>query len=132
MEKQKIERLAEEIRQFLDDNFINGDCRIFFNGICWEHGAEDRQETWDTERKVFLDAPERREWKVIEGISPKDYFDHADGIISMSFEGGFYDVLNSEEWVSYIENEKEFTELLKKYGCYYELGNAWNLSIYEK
>lgn len=49
----------------------------------------------------------------------------------MSFEGPFYEVLNGYAgdygWVV----EEKFSDLLKKYGVYYELGNAWNLSLYQ-
>ena len=130
MTKKKIEKLARDIRKFLDDNFLNGDCRIYFNGMCWEHGTEDEPWTLDSEHKEFLELPKRTGWKVIEEIDPKDYFDYAGGVISMSFEGSFYDVVNGY-YKSDFEKEMQFSELLGKHGCYYELGNAWNLSIFE-
>lgn len=130
MTKKKIEQLAREIRKFLDDNFLNGDCRIYFNGMCWEHGSEDEPMTWDPDHKEWIDLPKRNGWNVIEKISPKDYFDYANGIICMSFEGGFYDVVNFYSENAY-KKQDEFYNLLQKHGCYYELGNAWNLSVYE-
>ena len=128
MTKRKIERLAREIRKFLDDNFLNGDCRIYFNGMCWEHGKEDEPMVWDANHKEWLDLPKRNGWNVIEEINPKDYFDYANGIICMSFEGTFYDVMNGELW----KKQDEFHELLAKYDCYCEHGNSWNLSIYQR
>lgn len=130
MTKRKIEQLAREIREFLDDKFLNGDCRIYFNGMCWEHGTEDDPYTWDENGKEWLELPKRSGWNVIEEINPKDYFEYASGIICMSFEGSFYDVMNGYS-KSDFKKQDEFYNLLQKYGCYYELGNAWNLSVYE-
>ena len=130
MTKKKIEQLAREIRKFLDDNFLNGDCRIYFNGMCWEHGSEDEPMIWDSDHKEWIDLPKRNGWNVIEKISPKDYFDYASGIICMSFEGSFYEIMNA--WYEFqFKKQNEFYEMLQKYGCHYELGNAWNLSIYQ-
>ena len=48
----------------------------------------------------------------------------------MSFEGPLYDVLNAYV-PGWVKKEDEFRKLFEKYGFYYELGNAWNLSAYE-
>lgn len=129
MTKNRIEKLAMAIRDFLDNHFLNGDCRIYFNGMCWEHGTEDSMVTWDAEHEEYLEIPKRNGWKVIENINPKDFFEYAGGIVSMSFEGSFYDAMNG--WSKYnIKMQDAFQELLGKFGCYYELGNAWNLSVY--
>ena len=62
--------------------------------------------------------------------NPKDYFEYAGKILSMSFEGPLYDILNyGFEWGS--KWEEEFLEIFKKHGYYYELGNAWNLTAVE-
>ena len=129
--KSEIERIATAIKQFLDNNFLNGDCRIYFNGICWRHGTGDSPFTWDKEKCAYIDdKPCRTEWKTIEDINPKDYFEYANGFISMSFEGELYDVLNGVTNFDF-EMQEQFQNLLKGFGCYYELGNTWNLSIYE-
>ena len=130
MTKKKIEKLAWAIRRFLDENYLNGDCRIYFNGKCWDHGSEDEPMTWIAETKDYIDVPNRTEWTVIESIDPHRYFDYADGIICMSFEGSFYDVMNGYYSGDFKKQDK-FWNLLKEYGCYYELGNSWNLSVYE-
>lgn len=129
--KKEIERIANAIKQFLDENYLNGDCRIYFNGICWDHGVGDSPFTWDNKKCVYVDdEPSRTEWKTIEDINPKDYFEYANGFISMSFEGELYDVLNGVTNFDF-EMQEQFRELLESFGCYYELGNTWNLSIYE-
>ena len=47
----------------------------------------------------------------------------------MTFEGPLYEALN---YGGYDENpwqtEEELTAIFRKYGLYYELGNAWNLT----
>lgn len=128
MTNQKKRKLAREIRDFLDAHYVNGDCRIYFCGICWEHGEEDTPFTW--ENHTFVDVPTRTGWRVIEGVSPKSFFNWASGDVCMSFEGGFYDVMNpgsSED----VRLNNEFEALLQRNGCYCELGNTWNLSIYD-
>lgn len=134
MDKNKIEKLATEIKQFLDDNCLNGDCRIYFNGKCWDHGTEDDGMVWDETTKEYRETDERTPWKTIENINPRDYFEFAGGIISMSSEGSFYYVINP--WYAdfpnlYEKYQMQFEKILQKYGCYFEPGEAWNLSIYE-
>lgn len=48
--------------------------------------------------------------------------------ISMSFENDLYDIFNYDMCESI---RQDFEELFKKYGLYYELGNAWNLSLFQ-
>lgn len=109
----EIRVLATKIRDFLDEYWIAGDCRIYFNGMCWEHSIGDEG------------------WKRIDDIDPKDYFEYAGGIISMSFEGILYDIFNGYTNLVGQELAKKFGQLLRRYSCYYELGNSWNLSIHE-
>lgn len=65
---------------------------------------------------------------------PKNYFDFAGDFMSMSFEGPLYDVMNyyNDFLSGYDEKRQEELEgIFKKYGKYSELGNAWNLSLYD-
>ena len=63
--------------------------------------------------------------KVRENVDPKRYFKYVrePNIFSMSFEGRLYEILNYEDMFV-------FENIFKKYGLYYELGDAWNLSAY--
>ena len=64
---------------------------------------------------------------------PRAYFEFAGDFLSMSFEGPLYDILNHyDDFVpGYDEKrEAELSKIFEKYGKYYELGNAWNLSLY--
>lgn len=61
-------------------------------------------------------------------IEPTFEYHPEPNILSMSFEGPLYDLLN---YNCGSETEEKFSKILKKYGLYFELGNAWNLSCYE-
>lgn len=68
----------------------------------------------------------------LENVNPKDYFEYVgENILCMSFEGPLYELLNCYVPLSYYNSvEGEFRGILQKYGLYYELGNAWNLSTF--
>lgn len=62
---------------------------------------------------------------VEDNMDPRNYFEYVrePNILSMSFEGTLYDILNNHDMFA-------FQDLFSKYGLYYECGNAWNLSAY--
>ena len=113
--KTDIERLANEIIAFLEANDIASDVSIYYNGNVVRSKTEYKG---DGEYSYI--------WVKTENVDPHKYFEYAayDHILSMSFEGGLYDVLN------YSGGRKmdKFMKILEKYGLYYELGNSWNLT----
>lgn len=115
------EQLATEIFNWLVDHEMWVDVHIYFNGKCWSTNNEYLTEFCYNERRYF-------EYEV----DPKRYFEYVrePNILSMSFEGDLYDVLNAycRGW---IRLEAEFQAIFQKYNLYYELGNAWNLSVYK-
>ena len=115
----KREELATEIFNWLVDHELWADVCIYFNGKRWCTHDAKLEEFCYNERRYFEDEAE-----------PKNYFEYVrePNILSMSFEGGLYEVLNG---YVYEKLEEEFSKILEKYGLYYELGNAWNLSCYE-
>lgn len=113
----KIEKMAKEIRDFLNKHELWEDVRIYFNGKAYATDDGKGNYSYNDPNKLY----------VLEDVDPRDYFEYVGDILSMSFEGGLYDLLNYEFGKTY----NEFNELIKKFGCYYELGNAWNLSLYE-
>ena len=119
----QTEQLATEILDFLVAYGMWVDVRIYFDGKVWDsYNKETEQFHYNEKDKVYVDKAE-----------PKDYFDYVaePHILSMSFEGTFYDVLNgTSERAFRLQNQ--FNNILKKYGLYYELGNAWNLSLYQE
>lgn len=122
--KTKEEKLAKDIIDWLLKKGIFDDTFIYVNGK--RYGTYDGEghynygtDSWD---KVYVE----------EDKDPKDYFEYAGPHLSMSFEGPLYDVLNyGWEYEGYQKWEEELTEIFKKYGYYFELGNAWNLTAVE-
>ena len=113
--KIKIEEMANEIIDYLKRNNLETDVCIYFNNkrICFEND-------WD--RRVECLVPYE---KVEENINPLDYFEYANEkhILSMSFEGDLYEKIN-------YGNTDKLDKIFEKYGLYYELGHAWNLSVF--
>lgn len=112
--KSLIEQLVDDITAFLDKNHMqDGVCIYFNNKRIVSEGF------FDGENLTY-------KWMQEENIDPHDYFDYAayNHILSMSFEGTLYDVLNF-----YFGNrEVQFRQIFENYGLYFELGNAWNLT----
>lgn len=115
------EQLATEIFNWLVDHKLWVDVSIYFNGKRWSTANKDHTEFCYNERRYF-------EYEA----NPKDYFEYVNepNILSMSFEGTFYEVLNGYV-PGWTKLEEEFRNIFEKYGLSYQLGNAWNLTCYE-
>lgn len=113
--KTGIEQFANEVMNYLIKHELDMDVFIYYN-----NKRMSRKYDWRN-----LDAPPKL--IIEENISPLDYFEYAnyDHILSMSFEGPLYDSLNYSGYA-----EDGLHDLFEKYGVYWELGNAWNLSAY--
>lgn len=116
--KANIEQLAKEIMVFLEKEEMMSGVSIYYNG---------KVVRAKTEYNDFTDTFSYS-WETTENVDPHNYFDYAayDHILSMSFEGALYDVLN----YSGGRKDAEFCDIFERYGVYYEFGNAWNLSVY--
>lgn len=117
LSKTQIEDLADEIYQLLKKHDMWSDTFIYFNGC--RIGNKDAEGHYHYNGKVYMEPD----------MDPRTYFEYVnpDHILSMSFEGPVYHMLNYDEYPSV---RKKFDAIFKKYGLYYELGNAWNLSCY--
>lgn len=120
--KTKAEKCAKEIIQFCIKHNLGEDTLIYVNNKRFSFiGNEDFLEdlTWDNVR-------------VEDDVDPHLYLEWAGDFLSMSFEGGMWDVFNSN-WSNEIYDkwEQEISKIFSKYGKYYELGDAWNLSLYD-
>lgn len=120
MTKAKIRKLAEEIREFLLDRDMWVDTAIYFNGMAFS--TQDKDGFWYNDREHLVELPNE---------DPHNYFEYVGPYLSMSFEGPFYDVMNGYLGSYGFKVQDKFWELLHKYGLYYELGNAWNLTVYD-
>ena len=110
----KKTEIARKIESWMKKNDLLTDTRIYLNGKAWNYNSRGT--------KV-----------VMENIHATDYLEYGNNdTISMSFEGGLYNVLNyAYDSKHYEKLQAEFYDILGDYGYYYELGNAWNLSLYE-
>lgn len=55
-----------------------------------------------------------------------------DKTVTMVFEGDFYEMINGfKNGTEWVEMADEFHKLVDKYNLFYEIGNAYNLSLYE-
>ena len=118
--KQK-EQLATEIFEWLVEHEMWVDVCIYFNGIRWSTHNKETNEFCYNEHKYYEDEADS-----------KDYFEYVNepNILSMSFEGPLYHVLNAYV-PGWVKLEDEFRKIFEKYGLYYELGHAWNFTCYE-
>ena len=115
--KTNIEELAQEIITFLEKRQLANSVSIYFNNkVVRDRGDYDKDYNY---------IPK---WETTENIDPHDYFDWAayDHILSMSFEGDLYNVLN----YSWGKREEEFRAIFERHGLYYEFGNMWNITAY--
>ena len=117
MTERQIEKLAYEIRNFLLERELWIDTTIYFNGKAISTDDRDGHYAYNDPAKVF----------VLRKQDPKRYCEYAGGVLTMTFEGDFYEVMNYGFRPKVLE---EFRELLNKHGLYYELGHAWSLSVY--
>lgn len=106
--------LVKDICKFLEKYKVNQDVCIYAIGKrwCWTHQVGHK--------KLQLVCE--------ENLHPYEYFEYYNTkhILSMSFEGPLYDIINYSGGAVY----SELYEMLDRYGLYFELGNDWNLSCF--
>ena len=115
------EELAQAIYQLLLRHEMWLDVAIYYNGNRMSTSARDEtgKETFRYNGAPFIE----------NDINPHDYFSYAGPTLSMSFEGPMYRAVNYGGFDDFLS---AFDALLEEYGLYYELGNAWNLSVYPR
>lgn len=108
--EKKTAALAKDIYDYLIANGLWFDCAIYFNGKRWSTYG-----TAGTGKSV-----------IEEEADPHDYTEYAGDILTVIFEGPLYEALNygNDNW----ETEKQLRKIFEQYGCYFELGNSWNLT----
>jgi len=99
-----MRKLAYEIQDYLKERDYYYDVIIYFNGLAISS-------LWEGE----------------QGRDVSEYMEYYnEDTITMSFEGILYQVLNYN-----VQGYKEFKEFINSKGYYFEMGNAWNLALYE-
>lgn len=113
--KADIEQFANEIMDFLTQHKLDSGVSIYYNNKRIRHKYDLYNSDADAELVIE------------ENMNPFEYFQYGNRkhILSMSFEGPLYDSLNYSGY-----KEEELYKIFEKYGVYWELGNAWNLSAY--
>ena len=117
-----MEKIARAIYEWCKANGLWGDNIIYFDGKAWSN----ENEWYDTKGKqIDEDLYE------YENKNPLDYFEYANpDTLSMSFEGPLYYVLNAYT-PGWEKKAAELDNLLKSFGYYCELGDAWNFALYK-
>lgn len=115
-----MEQMAKAIYDWCIENEMWQYVIIYFDGKAWSSykrwGGEEGRRIGD---RLFE----------YEDKNPLDYFEYANpATLSMSFEGELYDMMNNGWFAKELES---FSKLINGFGYYYELGNAWNLSLYK-
>lgn len=120
------EKCAYEIIKLLIDNGLWVDTCVYANGKRWGckdvngDGRYHYDNTWDC---VFVE----------ENINPKEYFEYTGDFLCLSTESEFYYALNHYYYNDLCDTIlKPFNNILDKYGKYYEMGDTWNLALYDK
>lgn len=107
--KQKNREVATAIKHFITKYDMASDTSIYFNGICWRFDSDGNM-------------------KVLKDIKASDYFEYAnDKTVSVSTEGDFYNVLNMYDGYAMFD---EFVEFMDAHGASFEMGHAWNFSVF--
>lgn len=106
------EVIAAEIKRWLESHKMWWDCGLFVNGQEWRASSDGKTTIIERDPRDCLGE-----------------YAANDHIVSMWFEGPLYEVLNGY-WPGWTKLEAEFSAILSAYGLYYEMGEAFNLSLY--
>jgi hypothetical protein len=111
--EEKNQYVADTIKNWLLENNVGGDTRIYFNGMCYSSSGYGENTTY----------------KLLKNKRASDYTKYANNeTVTVTFEGDFYSIMNYNYCTGLRDS---FDELIKKLGYHYELGEAWNISLYE-
>ena len=116
----KFENMAKDIYNFCIDNDIWSDCIIYFDGM-----ALSSFSNWNnvSGKRVGIELYK------YEDKNPLNYFKYANpDTLSMSFEGELYDIVN-DFGCEFPGLYNDLNKIFEKYGCWYELGDSWNLTV---
>ena len=122
--------IVRDIINFLIENNLWLDISIYANKTCFTSIKPNMEQSDYNTREILTEHNSGIVYYYKDEAS--NYTQYCNGLVTMIFEGPLYHVLNYYDSMNYCnEIIMKFEELLKRYGLYYELGNAWNLGLYE-
>lgn len=118
----RLESLAQEIYQWLLSHEMWIDTSIYYDG----KRMSTSRKTGDKWEFRYNGEP-----FIEEGMDPRNYFDYVakNHIVSMSFEGPLCHLLAYGVGGEKLRNE--FHAIFDRRALYFELGDHWNLTVYE-
>lgn len=119
----RCEALAQDIQKWLREHEMWQDVSLYYNG---------KRMSTSTEVDGKFQSRYNGEPFIEDGYDPRDVTEYVakQHILTAVFEGPFYHVLNAYV-PGWAKLEAEFRVILAKHGCYYEMGEAFNLTCYE-
>ena len=116
----ELESLATELRSWLLEHDMWMDVTIYFDGKAFS--------TSDRNGHFYYNDPTHL--VEIENADPHEITEYAGELLTMTFEGPLYHLLNYGEPDWSLANE--FSSIFNKHGYWYEQSHAWDLTIYKE
>jgi len=131
-----IKKMAEGLLRYLIDNELFFDTRVYYHyknqWFCCQDEA--REYSYCRSKNISFEKVEHNHngkiytWYICP-LDPNDFFDYNGEYLSVSTEGRLYHLLN-EGWDEDWRTRSRLNNYFSYWGLYYELGNAWNFSLY--
>lgn len=129
-----IEKMAFGVMRYLIDKELFEDVRIYYHkGKTW-YALQNRKPDDKLNSTQIDHSHGKSNYMVykITDIDPHDYFEYNGDYLSMSFEGPLYECLNHTIFPFASDHINDhLRNYFSHYGLYFELGNQWNLSLYD-
>ena len=126
-EQERNEQIAKDIIDFVKSVYCWTDICIFFN-----NKALSSNKKWGDFKGELISPPYKNDIDAVNGIyeynniaSPLHWTKYAnEKTVTVSFDGDFY------EWINDYGDTSKLSAVLEKYNAYYEMGEAFNFSVY--
>ena len=125
-----IKKMAYDLVKFLIDNDLFIDTRIYYKTRkSWNMLTDSKLGNIPSNKENFSKGNKTYTIYTAEGIDPNYYFKYNGGYMSVSTEGPLYDIINS---YSDEPIERYLNNYFSNWGLYFELGDTWNFSLYDR
>lgn len=125
---ENIEDMAMKLLTYLIDRNLFYDAILYYcrNGKWVSCHSDVYRNQNEYEKRVITKSNKTYEWWERDDDEPSTYFIYNGDILSMSFEGPLYYALNT-----HMTENDYLRNFFSHYGLYFELGDAWNFSVYK-